>query len=239
MEFFLMFWLFVFGLVLGSFYNVVIYRVPRKLSLIKPGSSCPHCGHRLGASELVPVLSFFWQKRRCKECGGAIAWRYPLVEFVTGLSFALIAWKSSLLSELVIGLVFFSLLLILALIDLEHKLLPDVLTLPGTALGLLLALLGLTISFWSSVLGAAVGFVLMLLIALISRGGMGMGDVKLMAMIGAFMGWKAVFFVLFGASLLGSIGGILYLYITKQDRRTPIPFGPSMAVAALVLYFVI
>jgi leader peptidase (prepilin peptidase)/N-methyltransferase len=89
------------------------------------------------------------------------------------------------------------------------------------------------------VLGAAVGFVLMLLIALISRGGMGMGDVKLMAMIGAFMGWKAVFFVLFGASLLGSIGGILYLYITKQDRRTPIPFGPSMAVAALVLYFVI
>lgn len=239
MEFFLVFWLFVFGLVLGSFYNVVIYRVPRKLSLIKPGSSCPHCGHRLGASELVPVLSFLWQKRRCKECGGAIAWRYPLVEFITGLSFALIAWKSSSLSGLVIGLVFFSLLLILALIDLEHKLLPDVLTLPGTALGLLFALLGLTMSFWSSVLGVAVGFLLMLLIALISRGGMGMGDVKLMAMIGAFMGWKAVFFVLFGASLLGSIGGILYLYITKQDRKTPIPFGPSMAVAALILFFVL
>ena len=132
---------------------------------------------------------------------------------------------------------FFSLLLILALIDLDHKLLPNVLTIPGTALGLLFGLLGWTGSFWTSLLGAGVGFLLIFLIALISRGGMGMGDAKLMAMIGAFLGWKSVFYVLFGASVLGSVGGILYLYLTKQDRKTPIPFGPSMAVAALIVYF--
>ena len=133
----------------------------------------------------------------------------------------------------------FSLLFLLALIDLEHKVLPNVLTVPGIVLGLVFALLGWTSFFWASVLGAAVGFLLMFLIALISRGGMGMGDVKLMAMIGAFLGWKSVFYVLFGASVLGSIGGILYLYLTKQDRKTPIPFGPSLAVAALILYFVV
>ncbi len=237
MEVVLGIWIFALGLVLGSFYNVVVYRLPRKLSLIKPGSSCPKCGHWLGAGELVPVFSFLWQKGSCKKCGNRISWRYPLVELSTGLGFFVIMRYSSSPAELLVGLVFFSLLLVLALIDLEHKLLPNVLTLPGIVVGLLFALLGWTGTFWASVLGAGVGFLLMFLIALISRGGMGMGDVKLMAMIGAFLGWKSVFYVLFGASLLGSVGGILYLYITKQDRKTPIPFGPSMAVAALVLYF--
>ena len=239
MEVLLGFWLFLLGLVLGSFYNVVIYRLPRKLSLVKPGSSCPKCGHRLGVSELVPVLSFLWQKGACKECGNQIALRYPLVELASGLGFLAILWHSSSLGELFSGLVFFSLLLLLALIDLEHKLLPNVFTVSGIVFGLVFALLEWTSPFGTSVLGAGIGFLLMFLIALISRGAMGMGDVKFMAMIGAFLGWKSVFYVLFGASLLGSIGGILYLYITKQDRKTPIPFGPSMAVAALILYFVV
>lgn len=232
-------WLFLLGLVLGSFYNVVIYRLPRKLSLVTPGSSCPKCGHRLGASELVPVFSFLWQKGACKECGEKIALRYPLVELATGVGFLAIFRYSSSLGELLVGLVFSSLLLLLALIDLEHKLLPNILTVSGTVLGLVFALLGWTSSFWTSVLGAGVGFLLIFVIALISRGGMGMGDVKLMAMIGAFLGWKSVFYVLFGASLLGSVGGILYLYITKQDRKTPIPFGPSLAAVALIVYFLV
>ena len=155
------------------------------------------------------------------------------------MSFLVILWTRSSLGELIVGVVFFSLLFLLALIDLEHKVLPNVLTVPGIILGLVFALLGWTSSFWTSVLGAAVGFLLMFLIALISRGGMGMGDVKLMAMIGAFLGWKSVFYVLFGASVLGSIGGILYLYLTRQARKASIPFGPSLAVAALILYFVV
>ena len=239
MEVLLGLWIFLLGLVLGSFYNVVIYRLPRKLSLVKPGSSCPKCGHRLGIGELVPVLSFLWQKGACKKCGEKIALRYPLVELTTGLGFLAVYWHSSSLGQLLVGLVFLSLLLLLALIDLEHKLLPNILTIPGLVLGLIFALFGWTSSFWLSVLGAGVGFLLMFAIALISRGGMGMGDVKFMAMIGAFLGWKSVFYVLFGASLLGSMGGILYLYLTKQDRKTPIPFGPSMAVAALIAYFVL
>lgn len=239
MEVLFILWFFVLGLVLGSFFNVVVYRLPRNLSLVKPGSSCPDCGHRLTPGELVPVLSFLRQKGRCKECKGHISWRYPLVEALTGMGFALIAWQSSSLPEIFSGVVFFSLLLTLALIDLEHKVLPNVLTIPGIVLGLLFALFGWTSSFWLSVIGAGVGFLLMFAIALISRGGMGMGDAKFMAMIGAFLGWQSVFYVLFGASLLGSVGGVLYLYITKQDRKTPIPFGPSMAVAALVVYFVI
>jgi leader peptidase (prepilin peptidase)/N-methyltransferase len=239
MEVLLGLWIFLLGLVLGSFYNVVIYRLPRKLSLVKPGSSCPKCGHRLGVSELVPLFSFLWQKGACKQCGERIALRYPLVELTTGSGFLAIYWQSSSLGQLLVGLVFLSLLLLLALIDLEHKLLPNILTIPGLVLGLIFALFGWTSSFWLSVLGAGVGFLLMFAIALISRGGMGMGDVKFMAMIGAFLGWKSVFYVLFGASLLGSMGGILYLYLTKQDRKTPIPFGPSMAVAALIVYFVL
>lgn len=229
--------LFIFGLVFGSFYNVVIYRLPRKLSLVRPGSSCPACQHRLSASELIPVFSFLWQRGRCKECGGLISWRYPLVELITALGFALVGWHSRLSFKLVVGLIFFSLLLLLALIDLEHKILPNLLTGLGIGLGLLFGLLGWTSSFWTSLLGAVFGFLLMILIALISRGGMGMGDVKLMALIGSFMGWKAIFYVLFGASLLGSIGGIVYLYLTKQDRKTPIPFGPCLAIAAIVCFF--
>lgn len=236
MDVFVVFLLFIFGLVFGSFYNVVVYRLPRKLSLVRPGSRCPHCSHELTPNELIPVVSFVVQRARCKKCGKRIAWRYPLVELLTGFGFASLGWYSSSMTELLPGLVFFSLLLVLALIDLEHKLLPNTLTLPGTALGLLFAIFGWTIPFWQSVLGAVVGFAVILVIALISRGGMGMGDVKMMALIGAFLGWKSVFYVLFGASLLGSVSGILYLYITKQDRKTQIPFGPFLSVSALVVY---
>lgn len=227
---------FLFGLVFGSFYNVVVYRLPRGKSLVTPGSSCPNCSHELTVLELVPVLSYVWQKGRCKNCSGAIHWRYPVVEFASGAGFLAMAWTSPSLFSFLVGTSFFSLLLVLALIDLEHKILPNKLTLPGTVLGLVFALIGWSIPFKLSILGGLVGFLIIFLIALLSRGGMGMGDAKLLAMIGTFLGWKAVFYVLFGASFLGSIGGITYLLLTKQDRKTPIPFGPSLALAAFVVY---
>lgn len=237
MEVFFILWCFVLGLVLGSFYNVMIYRLPRGLSIVRPRSSCPKCGHELGAFELVPVLSFLWQEGRCKVCREPISWRYPIIELLTASCFALVAYQTSSLPGLITGLVFISLLLILALIDLEHKILPNVLTVPGIILGAVFALLGWNLSFCSSLFGAGIGFGVIFLIILLSKGGMGMGDLKMMALIGAFLGWKAVFYVLFGASLLGSVGGILYLYLTKQDRKTPIPFGPSLALAAVFVYF--
>ena len=231
-------WSFLFGLVLGSFYNVVIYSLPRGLSLVKPGSSCPKCGHRMSDWELVPILSFLWQRGACRACREKISWRYPVMELLTGLGFAFISWTSYSWTELAVGLVFYSFLLVLALIDLDHKLLPNVLTLSGVGLGLVFSLLGWTIPFGQSVLGAAVGFAVIVAIVVISRGGMGMGDAKLMALIGSFLGWHAVFYVLFWGSVVGSISGIIYLYLTRQDKKTPLPFGPSLAVAAIVLYFV-
>ena len=232
----MIFLFFIFGLIFGSFFNVVIYRLPKGLSLVKPRSSCPHCKHELRPGELVPVLSYLWQKGRCKVCKKPISWRYPIVELVTGFGFAVVAWGSLSWSDYLVGLVFFSFLLVLALIDLEYKLLPNKLTLSGLALGLLFSLLGWNLSFFSSLLGGAVGFGLLFAIALLSRGGMGMGDVKLMALIGSFLGWKAVFYVLFGGALFGSVGGLIYLYVTKQDRKTPIPFGPSLALAAFLFF---
>ena len=189
----IVFWAFCLGLIFGSFFNVVVYRLPRGLSLVKPGSSCPKCGHRLSSLELIPLVSFLWQRGACRACGERISWRYPLVELLSGLGYAYIAWTSSSLTELLVGLVFFSFLLVLAFIDLDHKLLPNVLTLPGVGLGLIFSLLVWTSPFLTSVLGAAVGFGLLFLIVLTSRGGMGMGDAKLMALIGSFLGWKAVF----------------------------------------------
>jgi leader peptidase (prepilin peptidase)/N-methyltransferase len=232
-EVILIIWLFLLGLVFGSFFNVVIYRLPRGGSLVKPGSHCTHCGHRLRAGELIPVLSYLWQRGACKACRGKIHWRYPAVELLTGVGFGLIGWTSPLWSELVVGLILFSLLVILAFIDLEHGVLPNKLTVPGVGVGLFVALIGWSIPFKESAGGAIVGFVIITLIVLISRGGMGMGDAKLLALIGAFLGWIAVLYVLFWASVLGSIGGILYLYVTKQGRNTRIPFGPSLAAAAV------
>jgi len=228
---------FCFGLVFGSFFNVVIHRLPRGLSLVKPGSSCPNCGHRLSNLELIPLVSYLWQRGACKACGERISWRYPLVEFLTGVGFAFIAWSNPAWPERIVGYVLFSLLLVLAFIDLEHKLLPNVLTLAGVGMGLIFSLLGWTGPITQSVLGIVVGFGLVAAIAVISRGGMGMGDAKLLALIGSFLGWQTVFYVLFWASVIGAVVGITYLYVTKQDRKTPIPFGPFLAVAALGLYF--
>jgi prepilin signal peptidase PulO-like enzyme (type II secretory pathway) len=153
------------------------------------------------------------------------------------VGFAFIAWSNPAWPERIVGYVLFSLLLVLAFIDLEHKLLPNVLTLAGVGMGLIFSLLGWTGPITQSVLGIVVGFGLVAAIAVISRGGMGMGDAKLLALIGSFLGWQTVFYVLFWASVIGAVVGITYLYVTKQDRKTPIPFGPFLAVAALGLYF--
>lgn len=235
MEVFTAIIVFIFGLVFGSFYNVVIYRLPRGLPLGNSRSVCPQCGHKLSALELVPLLSFLWLKRRCSACSGPISWRYFLVELATGLAF-LFLFLFRPFSYFIIGSLFFSLLLILALIDLEHKILPNILTLPGLGLGLMLSLFGFSIPFKESAIGALLGFLVIFLIILISRGGMGMGDAKLMAMIGSFLGWKGVFFVLVLGSFIGAVSGIIYLYVTKQGRKTPIPFGPSLALAAFIIY---
>lgn len=199
----------VAGLFFGSFYGVVAARVPDGRSIVAPPSSCPACGHRLRPFDLIPVISFLLQRRRCRYCGALLPWRYLLVELATGAAFAAAHWISGRDWPLTAaGVVFLSFLVILSLVDLERMLLPDRITLPGIAAGLALAVAGMSFVPWSeSLLGAIVGYVLLSLVRLLT-GAMGGGDAKLLALIGAFLGPADVLRALLFASLIGSVVGM-------------------------------
>ena len=226
---------FILGVVMGSFYNVVIYRVPQGKSFAYPSSSCPSCGRRLRPFELIPVISYVVQRGRCKGCKCKISWQYPVVELLAGLGFAYLGWHAATWGQLATELTLFSLLLVLGFIDGRHMLLPDLFTIPGMILGFLFAVMGWSIPWLDSLLGLALGCVVALVMSLIFRGGMGMGDMKLLAMIGSFLGPWHTLLTLFWASVLGSVFGIVFLYVTKRDHKTPIPFGPFLALGAFII----
>ena len=243
---------FMLGACIGSFLNVVVYRVPAGKSIIYPPSHCPRCQHRLAPTENIPVLGWMLLKGFCRHCKAPIALRYPLVEAVTGLLFVLVFWQIGL-SGLTLGYwCFFSWLFALALIDWDTLTLPDALTQSGLVAGLVFQL---TWGFWetghwsnavfhvmTSVQGAVVGlwsFEILLVVATIvfRRQAMGRGDIKLAAMIGAWLGWQQIFLCLFLAALLGSLVGLMWMGGRSGNDRSlthsaPIPFGPFLAVAS-------
>lgn len=229
----------LFGLLIGSFLNVVIYRVPRGESIVSPGSHCPACGHALRAWELIPILSFLIQKGRCRGCQASIAWRYPFVELLTGILFFLTAYFSLVTADhparLFLNLVFTAMLIALAFIDFDTFRLPDVLTLPLLGLGLLGAfLIPGNPTGWESVYSALGAGGVFLAIALAYPQGMGLGDVKLVAALGAFLGFPAIFLSVFIGSFIGALVGI-FLLLTGQKRfRQQIPFGPYLALGAIL-----
>lgn len=230
----------LFGVIIGSFLNVVIYRVPRKESIVFPGSHCTTCGHPLRAWELIPVLSFLLLGRRCSQCQEKISWRYPLIELITGLLFFYTAWQESSGSWVRLGVncVFISLLLVLAGIDVDTLRLPDVFTLPLLGLGILAGffLPGDPLG-WESLVSALGAGGFFGLIAWIYPQGMGLGDVKLMAALGAFLGFPHILLALFIASVSGSVVGILQLGLKRIGFREQIPFGPYLVFGALVAFF--
>ncbi len=225
----------LFGLVLGSFANVLVHRLPRGESIVWPGSRCPECGHPIAWFDNVPLLSWLLLRGRCRHCRAPISRRYPLVE----LAFAVL-WGGVLAAlgptlPALGGGVFLSLLLVLALIDLETMLLPDVLTLGGTAAGLALAWLEGRLP--DAAIGAAAGYGVFAAIAwiyrrLTGREGLGGGDWKLLAMIGAFLGWRALPFVVFASALVGLVVGGAWLVLAGRGLRAEIPYGPFLAAAA-------
>ncbi len=227
----------IFGLVFGSFYNVVGLRVPKKESIAFPPSHCTSCDRRLTALDLVPVFSYLFLKGRCRSCGEKIHWVYPLMEFITGGLFALSFWQIGFQPELIIAILFMSLLVIITVSDIAYMLIPDKVLLPIGALLLVLRLFIPLDPWWDSLLGAALGFGILLLIAIVSKGGMGGGDIKLFFVIGLVLGVSGTFMTLFFASLIGSIAGIIMLRINNEGRKTPVPFGPSIALAAVIVYF--
>ena len=219
----------LFGLAIGSFLNVVIARLPAGRSLVRPRSTCPGCSALLKWYDNIPVLSFLVLRGRCRTCGMTISWRYPIVEMVTAVVLVIAYVALGPTADFAVAVVLLPALIAITGIDLQHQLIPDAITLPGILVGLLLNLATGRMSWVESVIGIFLGGGLFFLIILVSRGGMGGGDLKLGAMLGAFLGWKALLFGLFVAIVLGGVIGTAFLATGVRGRKDPIPFGPFLA----------
>ena len=228
---------FVLGTVIGSFANVCIFRLPRRQSLIAPASHCPQCNAAILPYQNIPILSYLLLRGRCARCREPISIRYPLVELLTGILFFLVYQRLGPTWEGLEAAVLLSALVVISFIDLEHKLVPDVISLPGIVVGLLFGLLVPMNQVLDSLWGVLLGGGLFYLIALVSRGGMGGGDIKLIAMIGAFMGWKLILVTIFAAVLLGSLVAVALLILRLKGRKDMIPFGPFLALGAFITLF--
>ena len=228
----------LFGAILGSFLNVVAYRLPRGESLSHPPSRCPHCGAPVKPYDNSPVLSWLLLRGRCRSCGGPISPRYPIVEAGTGLLCALVVIAKGPDEDALLGLAFVLLLVPITLIDLDHRLIPNKLTLPGAIVAIALVLITDPDSLVEHLIAAAGAGGFLLVAALAYPAGMGMGDVKLAAMMGLFLG-RAVGPAMFVALLAGSVVGGLIIARkgAKEGRKTAIPFGPYLAFGGLVGLF--
>ncbi len=230
---------FLFGTIVGSFLNVCIHRLPRGESVVSPRSRCPGCGTPIHAWDNIPLLSFVILRGRCRTCGQPISWRYPLVEGLTGLLFALTVARFGPTALAASSLLLVSALVIIAFVDLDHQIIPNVITLPGIPLGLLAGVIDGGPLILDRILGAltGAGFLYLVLLyggALYGQDAMGEGDLNLMALVGAFLGWKAVVVTLLVGCLSGSLVGVTLIALRRLGRRQHIPFGPFLALGALV-----
>ena len=228
---------FVFGLAAGSFLNVVIYRLPRGESIVFPSSHCPECGHELSVIELIPVLSYLIQRGRCRECGEAISARYPLVELGTGLVFVINGYFFDNPVTALAGIFLASLLLVLSVIDLDHYVLPDKLTLTGLAAGLVIAFFRPDSHPLHAVAGVFAGGGFLFVIAMVSKGGLGGGDIKMMAFVGSFLGPVLVMLAIFAGAFFGLIANIPGLISGDVGMKSRLPFGPFLALASIIMWF--
>lgn len=232
----------VFGLCVGSFLNVVIARLPAGRSIAYPGSACPGCGTAIHWYDNIPVLSYVALGGRCRACRATISWRYPFVELMCGALFAAAYLRFGSGTQLLAALVLLSTLVAITGIDVDHQIIPDVLSLPGIALGLLVSLAPGGIGWKDSVLGTLLGggvFIVIIVASGIVLGqpGMGIGDVKLGAMLGAFLGWKLVLLSILLSVLIGGPLAATLLATGRKGRKDPLPFGPFLAVGAVISLF--
>ncbi len=236
---------FLFGAVVGSFLNVCIHRIPSGISIVTPPSSCPNCGKKIRFYDNIPILSYIILGGRCRLCKTSISLRYPIVETLNGVLWVAVMWRFGLGWPMVSYAVLVSSLLVITFIDLDCQIIPDRISIPGIPIGIFLGSLILIDPFlrtsmlgWkNSLIGAALGFGLFYAIAVLSRGGMGGGDIKLMGMLGGFIGWKGVLLTTFAGSLMGSIVGLFMVVFKGGGRKSKIPFGPFLAGGALLSLF--
>jgi len=235
--------IFIFGMCIGSFLNVCIYRLPNSKSILEPMRSvCPGCNTQIAFYDNIPLLSYLWLKGRCRQCNMSIAFRYPLVEIISGFFALCVFIRFGLTLEGLIYFAFIATLLVITFIDIDHRIIPDVISLPGIPLGVLAALALPSMTFKSSVLGLLVGGGSLLLVAwvysLITRKeGMGGGDIKILAMIGTIIGWKGVIFTIFAASFIGTLAGAVIILRTRKNLKLAIPFGPFLSLATVIYIF--
>jgi leader peptidase (prepilin peptidase) / N-methyltransferase len=229
--------LLLYGLALGSFFNVVGLRIPISKSIVKPRSACPNCHHTLGPLELIPVLSYLLQRGKCRQCKVGISPLYPIIELITGLLFISAPLIMGWTSEVWIAWTLISLLVIITVSDLAYTLIPDKILLFFSALFLIVRFLIPLEPWWDSLLGAVIGFSLLLIISIVSKGGMGGGDIKLYAVIGFALGTKLMLLSFFLATLIGAIFGIIGIALRLLERKKPVPFGPFIAIGTLLAYF--
>lgn len=230
---------FCLGAIIGSFLNVCIYRIPAGESIVSPASCCPNCQASIRWYQNVPIFSYLVLGGKCASCRMSISIRYPLVEALTGGLFALIFWRFGFLWATPVYWVFVAALVVITFIDLDHQIIPDVISLPGIPVGFLCSFAIPWISWTDSLLGVLIGGGSLYLVAagyvlLTKKEGMGGGDIKLLAMLGAYLGWKAVLPIIFIASLVGSLVGVPLMLLKGADSRLAIPFGPFLAFAALI-----
>ena len=234
--------IFVFGLCIGSFLNVCIYRLPVSKSIVHPRSMCSNCGTLIAAYDNIPVLSYLWLKGRCRHCQIKISLRYPMVELLGGL-FALGTYlKFGLTLEALIYYLFFAALLTVTFIDIDHRIIPNVITLPGIPICFAASFALPTINYKEALLGILIGGGSLLLVAWVyslitKKEGMGGGDIKLLAMMGAIVGWQGVFFTIFLASLVGTIAGLAAMLQSRKGMKLAVPFGPFLSIGSITYIF--
>ncbi|KEF39450.1 prepilin signal peptidase PulO-like peptidase [Schinkia azotoformans MEV2011] len=228
---------FILGLIFGSFFNVVGLRIPNGQSIVFPGSHCPNCQKTLSSVELIPVFSYLLQKGKCRNCHTKISPIYPSFELLTGMLFAFSYFYFGFTFELLVGLTLISLLMIIVVSDFKHMIIPDKVLLFFVPLFIVERTFIPLGPWWNPLLGAIAGFGLLLLIAIISKGGMGGGDIKLFAVLGIVLGWKLVLFAFFMSTLFGTVFGLIGMLLKKVERGKPMPFGPYIALGTLVAYF--
>ena len=238
----ILFFVFSLGAIVGSFLNVCIVRLPKRESLIRPSSHCPHCNEPIRFYDNIPIISYILLAGKCRHCKKRISLRYPVVEGLTGLMAVALFMRYGPTVQFLLLLLFSAALMIITFIDLDHQIIPDAVSIPGIPCGIAASLLIPTISWLDSLLGILVGGGLLLLVAVgykwvTGREGMGGGDIKLLAMMGAWLGWKAIPFILLASSLIGLLIGGGSGLLLKKGLRAKIPFGPFLAVASLIYIF--
>jgi leader peptidase (prepilin peptidase)/N-methyltransferase len=231
--------IFILGLIVGSFSNVCIYRIPRNESIIYPASHCPNCRSNISLKDNIPLLSYILLKGKCRNCKIKISIQYPIVEFLTGLIYLIIYLIYGLSIQSLIYIILSSALIIIAFIDLNEQIVPDVISLPGIVIGFIISFFVPYISFINSALGVLVGGGIILLIGLagstlFKKEAMGGGDVKLAAMIGAFLGWRYVIISLFLGFFLGALAGIILILSKIKNREDVVPFGPFIVLGSFI-----